>query len=188
MVGEEKAMSTTLRPARRLIGMPVFSAAEGKRLGEVAGLLVKQEERAVVALGIQRHLLHQLVYLPLDQFKTIGVDAVMVESETVLGRGLSHGEARALDSHLTGRPVLTESGERLGEVVGFQVEVTSGKICGFQARADKSLLSRLADLVRDGTFEVPDQSVVSLGSNALIVHDNVAATLHPPNHKEEKPK
>src|SRR5436309_12511757 len=116
---EEKTMSDAVRPARKLIGMPVYSAAEGKRLGEIAGLLVKQEDRSVVALGIQRGVLQQLIYLPLAQFKTIGADAVMVESESALGYGLPQGEIRALDSHLTGRPVLTESGERLGEIVGF---------------------------------------------------------------------
>src|SRR5204863_4349260 len=131
-------MSEAVRPARRLIGMPVYSAAEGKRLGELAGLLVRQEDRSVVALGIHRGVLQQLLYLPLAQFTTIGADAAMVESESVLGCGLPQGEIRALDSHLTGRPVLTESGQRLGEIVGFQVEVTTGKIVGFQARADAS--------------------------------------------------
>src|SRR5947209_18151167 len=105
-------MSGDMRPARDLVGMPVYSAGEGKHLGEIAGLLVRQEDRAVVALIVHRGALQHPVSIPLAQFKTIGADAAMVESETVLGHGLSPGEFRALDTHLTGRPVLSESGQR----------------------------------------------------------------------------
>ena len=87
-----------------------------------------------------------------------------MESEAVLGSSLPANEARALDSHLTGRPVLTASGERLGEIAGFQVNVATGKIPAFELRPDTSFLGRLAAFGRERVIEVPDASVVSLGA------------------------
>jgi sporulation protein YlmC with PRC-barrel domain len=102
----------------------------------------------------------------------------MVASEAVLKEGLPPQEIRELDSSLLGRSVVTEGGERLGEIAGFTVNTGTGRIESFRVRPDTAGLARLAALVRfinPELVELKDALVVSLGASALIVRDRTAS-------------
>jgi sporulation protein YlmC with PRC-barrel domain len=117
-------------------------------------------------------------YLRFSQLSTIGADAVMVPSETVLKEGIPPGETGELDSSLLGRPVVTEHGQKLGEVAGFTANTGSGWIESFRVRPEASGLARLAaraHLSHPELLEVPDALVVSLGASALIVRDEATS-------------
>jgi uncharacterized protein YrrD len=171
-------MSEEARKAQELMGLPVLTVAEGKHLGSISRLLVNRETRSVVAVGIGGGAFSHPSYLRFSQLSTIGADAVMVASEAVLREGLPPEEVGGLDSSLLGRPVVTEQGQKLGEIVGFTANTGTGRIEGFRVRPDAVGLARVAEfihLAKPEVVELPDALVVSLGDSALIVSEAAAS-------------
>lgn len=164
-------MSAPARRARELIGLPVLSVAEGRQLGTISALRVRREARSVAAVAVGGGAFARPQYLRFADLQTLGVDAAMVASAAILKRGLPSSELRELDEGLTGRPVVTESGQRLGEIVDFTVAPAGGHIETYRARPEAGLLARLAALLKAETVELPDALVVALGAHALIVRD-----------------
>jgi uncharacterized protein YrrD len=160
------------------MGLPVLTIAEGTRLGSISRLLVRRDARAVEAVGIGGGPFSHPRYLRFSQLSTIGTDAVMVASDAVMEEGLPTEEIGELDGSLLGRSVVTEGGQKLGEVVGFTANTGTGRIEAFRVRPDADVLARLAALVRLVTpelVELPDALVVSLGESALIVRDEATS-------------
>jgi sporulation protein YlmC with PRC-barrel domain len=171
-------MNEEARRAQELMGLPVLTIAEGKRLGSISRLLVRREARAVEAVGIGGGPFTPPSYLRFSQLSTIGTDAVMVASEAVLKEGLPPAELGELDSSLLGRSVVTEHGQKLGEVAGFTANTGTGRIEAFRVRPTATGLARLAALVRlvkPKLVELQDALVVSLGASALIVRDEATS-------------
>lgn len=174
-------MSEEAREAQQLMGLPVLTIAEGKNLGTISRLLVHRETRAVEAVGVGGGALSHPSYLRYSQLSSIGADAVMVASEAVLKEGLPAEEIGDLDGSLLGRPVVTEHGQKLGEVAGFTANTGTGRIEAFLVRPEAAGLARLAALVHLGkseTVELPDALVVALGNSALIVRDQATSLWH----------
>jgi uncharacterized protein YrrD len=174
-------MSEEARQAQELMGLPVLTLAEGKRLGSISRLLVRRETRSVEAVGIGGGTFSHPSYLRFSQLSSIGADAVMVASEAVLAEGIPPGEIGELDGSLLGRSVVTESGQKLGEMTGFTANSDTGRIEAFRVRPEAAALARLAALVHLATpefVELPDALVVSLGDSALIVRDEATSLWH----------
>lgn len=171
-------MSEKASRTQELIGLPVLTIAEGKRLGSISRLLVNREARSVEAVGIGGGAFSHPRYLRFNQLSTIGADAAMVAGEAALQEGIPPGEIGDLDSSLLGRPVVTESGEKLGEIAGFTANTATGRIEAFRVRTDAAGMARLAEfahLARPEMIELPDALVVSLGDSALIVRDEATS-------------
>src|SRR3954451_19756526 len=124
-------MSEEGRKSQELMGLPVLTVAEGKHLGAISRLLVRRETRTVEAVGIGGGAFSHPSYLRFSQLSSIGDDAVMVPSEAVLKEGIPPEEIKELDSSLLGRPVVTEHGQKLGEVTGFTANSDTGRIEAF---------------------------------------------------------
>jgi uncharacterized protein YrrD len=171
-------MSEEARKAHELMGLPVLTVAEGKHLGAISRLLVNRETRSVEAVGIGGGAFSHPSYLRFSQLSSIGGDAVMVASEAVLKEGIPPEVIGELDSRLLGRPVVTEQGQKLGEVAGFTANTGSGRIEAFRVRPEAGGLARLAaraHLSHPDVVELPDALVVSLGDSALIVREEAAS-------------
>lgn len=167
-------MSEDARRARALLGLPIFTIAEGRRLGQIASLLVNDENRTVAAVGISGGPFTSTRHFPFDRLQTIGPDAAMLPSEAAVDPPLTTEEVRRLDGNVPGRSVVTQGGRKLGEVVGFEVNLVSGRIELFRVQPDAGVLTRLVGRGK-GEVEVPATLAVSLGADALIVQDEVAS-------------
>ena len=167
---------------QELIGLPVLTIAEGKHLGSISRLLVRRETRSIEAVGIGGGSFSHPSYLWFNQLSTIGADAVMVANEAVLMEGIPPEEIGELDSSLSGRPVVTEQGQKLGEVAGFTANTETGQIEAFRVRPEAGRLARLAaraHLSHPELVELPDALVVSLGDSALVVRNEATSLWHP---------
>ncbi|HET6386789.1 MAG TPA: PRC-barrel domain-containing protein [Armatimonadota bacterium] len=169
-------MSNAALRAHDLLGMPVYSIAEGKHLGAIRTLYVQRADRTVAAaavggsIGPPRHI-------RFADFNRLGDDIALVQSAAVLDRDLPDDEMRGLDSALADRPVLTESGQKVGEVIGFSVNCVNGRIEAYRMRPEAGFLGHVASALKNEVIQVSDQSVVSLGADAVIVRNDVAAKL-----------
>lgn len=161
------------RQGKDIIGMPVITVQEGRRLGEVTALLVRREDMTVAAIRIGSQLAPGQA-VPFRNLRLIGIDAIMIDSTASLEPAYPTEEVRNLDDAVTGRAVITVSGERLGTISGFWVDTTNGRLTAYRVHPDAGLLSRLTNLLHNDTFEVPADQVQGLGAAALIVMDTVA--------------
>jgi len=172
-------MRDGLRNAQELLGLAVFSVSEGKRVGEVARLLVDRVSRRVTGMEVTGGAFRHPRYLRFDQIQTLGGDAAMIESESVLEPELQPDERRELDTSLSGRPVMSQRGERLGALTDYDLDTTSGKIATYRFQTGGGGLSRLVPFAHHETIDVPDAMVITLGADALVVADAVAAAAEP---------
>ena len=150
-----------------LLGTQVITRSTGKRLGVVSQIWVDVDRREVVALGLRENLLAGLVgstpqYMFLSSICQIG-DVILVESDDVL-------EDINVDSYskLIQSEVITETGEPLGRVRGFQFNVEDGKVSSLMI-ASLGLPQIPDQLV--STYELPIEEVVSSGPDRLIVFE-----------------
>lgn len=167
-------MTQELRNAGDLLGLNVLSVSEGRRLGQVDGLMVGRESRAIAALVVGSGAFGHRRYLRFARIRSFGTDAVMAQQEADLDAELPREEMRALDPALSGRPVVTQSGHRLGQIADYTADLATGKIESYRVQPDESLLARLMPLGRHEALELPDAVVVSLGADALVVQEEAA--------------
>jgi sporulation protein YlmC with PRC-barrel domain len=127
--------------ASDLIGRPVVTLG-GDRIGEVkdvvlglqAGVLVGFTLRNPGFLGGPRR-----EALPWSSVHAVGADAVMVGGEDALAGSGGHGEVHPA----TDVPVITEAGDKLGNVVDVILETgTPAQIVGFEVAAADSMPSK----------------------------------------------
>lgn len=174
-------MKAGSRGARAFLGSTVYSISEGRRVGDVAGLLVDRERRHVGVLEVGGGTGRHSRYLSYSRIETVGDDAVMIESEAALAPALSAEERRHLEPRLTGRRVLSQSGEHLGTITDYRVDLGSGQILAYQFQPEShGLVARLLSLGRPEPFEIPDRLVITLGEDALVVPDDVASFIETP--------
>src|SRR5579862_2105042 len=141
------------RRGKDLIGMPVITVQDGRRLGEVTALLVRRENTMVEAVRIGSQLAPGSA-VPFGNLRLVGVDAILVDSAAALEPALPTEVVRQLDDTVMGRSVLTASGERIGTISGFWVNTANGRIAAYRVHPEAGLLSRMANLLRNDTFEV----------------------------------
>ena len=155
-----------------LLGMPVYSITEGKKLGEITTLLVRREDSTVAAVRVG-NAIAQGVALSYGLLRLVGIDIILVDSEAVMGQSLPIETVSALDDAVTGRAVLTVKGDQVGTISGFLVETQTGHITAYRVLPEAGIMTRIARLVQHDTLEVPIAQVQALGANALIVLDNL---------------
>jgi len=163
---------------REMLGLPVYSIAEGKRLGDINALFVRREDFMVPVIGIAGS--GGQGYLRYDALKTVGTDIVLVATEHDVLIQMTPEARAGLDAELPNRPVFTQSGQSAGHLVGFNVDTATGRIGQVRIAQDRSLLSKVAALGRDTTVLLPISMVHSIGADAVIVQDAVMAMLNPP--------
>jgi uncharacterized protein YrrD len=154
--------------ASHLMNRPVLDIATGGQAGTVSGVLVDPSLRRVTAFRVNRGLLHHERFVRWTDLQGTGPDALTIRNEdSLLHRADVDANHTALDT-LQGRPVITEGGERLGEVTDYGIDEGSGLLTGFEVRPDdahKGLFGRS----ENGNFTVPVDQVVTLGSQSVVV-------------------
>jgi len=166
------ATGAEVRRAREILSMPVYSIAEGKFLGNIDRLFVSTPYRQVPLLRVGKSLSTWHAFLPFSAIQRLGVDVVLIDAEASLREQMTDRESKELDDSLTGRPVVTQSGERIGQLVGFSVQEETGLITSLRMECDTGLFARLTASGKN-SIEIPIDSLQALGQDAVIVHNDV---------------
>lgn len=157
-----------MRRIHDLLGMDVVTVREGASLGRLGGVEIDPVEGRVRYLRLESDGRRQGGLVPWESVRAVGDDAVTIESadavvETIPGEVRDH-----VTPHLGDRPVVTESGRRLGQISSYDVDEVTGRITRYQVKPDaffKRLSGRMLDL--------PPESVVTFGRDAIIVGDEM---------------
>ena len=88
-------------------------SVNGRKLGEVTALLVRREDATVAAVRIGNQLSPGSA-VPFGNLRLVGADVILIDSAATMEPAFPTEKVRELDDAVTGRAVLTASGERIG--------------------------------------------------------------------------
>jgi uncharacterized protein YrrD len=141
---------------------------EGQRLGRVSGVEYDPERGRIAYLKFEGEG-RKNGLIPWQALRAVGADAVTVQGLGSVQSGVAPSERDCLTPHLGDRPVVTESGERLGSITAYDFDEQTGEVRRFHI-ATGGLLGRLTG--RELAF--PPEAVRTFGKDAIIVADSVA--------------
>jgi uncharacterized protein YrrD len=143
--------------SKDIIGLPIFTIAEGKEIGKITEILVNPSRGVVAALAVENTT--QIVTY--SSIKNIGKDAVMIDSTSQLLEISEHKSIeRWKDIKIIDSKVVTSSGRYLGQVNEFLLDSITGKI-----------LSCMVSNLEGERVVIPASRIVTFGKDALIVVD-----------------
>jgi uncharacterized protein YrrD len=142
--------------ATELSGLPVVSITEGEAVADIKDVLYSPDEGRVVGFTLNKRgglFAGPLkTALPIESVHAIGRDAVTVESAASLDEPDTAEvvSAKHAPRNVIGNAVLTDGGDRLGEVTDLIVEIgvvgtssdTAGSVVGYQVIGDPALQGR----------------------------------------------
>ncbi len=149
--------------ASALAGMPVLSINDGLRLGTVEELMVDPALRRIAALAVGQAGQTRLV--PFDQVKSIGEDAITVESTQAAQDASAQEPLAQLPtlSSLLKLSVVDVGGTRRGALTEVEVDPSDGHIAEVMVHQGGILG------VGGSTLTVPVSAVRSLGPQLVMI-------------------
>lgn len=116
--------------AHKLKGMAIVSLAEGAKLGRIDDVIFNTQPLRAAALRATGD--GQGFVIPFEQLKSIGADAVTVESGRVTQADSTGGAFSGLPGlgELTKFKVVDEAGTLVGTIKGIDLDPTTGQVTG----------------------------------------------------------
>ncbi|MFN3650854.1 MAG: PRC-barrel domain-containing protein [Armatimonadota bacterium] len=158
-----------MRRIEELHGMTLVTVEEGMELGRING--VELEDSA----GIIRYLSFSGAHgrppgvVPWEAVRTVGADVVTIVSANQAMDRVPETEQTRLSRYVGDRPLISESGKKLGRVTSYDFNEETGQIAQYRAATDGWLGSLGAK-----EFTFPHAAVRTFGKDAIIVSDDVA--------------
>src|SRR4051794_13748570 len=131
-----------MRRIVELLGMAIVSVQEGTRLGKLDGLEIDPAEGRVRYLRFDAERQRADGVIPWEAVRSIGADAITVDSTASARESIAAVDRDRVVAQIGDRPVVTESGERLGHIVDYDVDEVSGRVVGYHVAAG-GLFARL---------------------------------------------
>ena len=151
-----------------LLGMPVVTVGEGIRLGTLQAVEFDAAEGRIRYLHFKGAATRADGVLPWGAIRAVGADAITVESLAMVLEEVPAAEREEISPDVRHRPVLTESGTRLGKVTGYDVDEVTGRIERYHV-ATGGLFGRLTH----SEIAFGREMVRAFGPDAIIVADEV---------------
>jgi len=164
-----------MRKGKHVIGQPVLSFEDGRRVDNVKNLLISEDNESIVALLVDEGgLLSSSRVVPLENVKSFGRDAVVIETSTNVVTASSDPETKAIIQRreaLLGKKVMTDQGQSLGSISDLYFEDKSGRITGFEVSG-----GAFGDFARGTSYLGVDQ-IERLGPDLIFVRQDVGEHL-----------
>lgn len=163
------------RSANSMIGLPIFSLDHGRRIASVKDVIYDGRHSKLLAFTIEQAGVFspKRMVLPFENIKSIGRDAVIVESADVFVSERELPEIREIALHgenISGKVLLTQSGSRLGNVVDVLIDEAAGNAISYEVSGGFG-----KDIGSGRNYAAaPSASVV--GVDAIVVPDDTETT------------
>lgn len=160
----------------QLVGLPVYTLGDGRRLGNVKDVIFTPESGKLDAVtlewpGFVRPLRR---FLFLSDMKSLGKDAIMIQDASVLKDPQSaRDEDRIVDagSTLMGKHVFTDCGIDLGNIADVIINADTGLAEKYEVSG-----GTFSD-VQSGRRVFPVPSALVVGSDAIVVPSSVESQM-----------
>ena len=157
-----------MKSIQDLLGMPILTVHEGIRLGTLKGVEFEATEGRIRYLHFDGAETRADGVLPWAAVRAVGKDAITVESLADVLEAVPTSDREAVTPDVRNRPVVTESGTRLGKVTGYDVDEATGRIARYHV-ATGGFVGRLTH--RELSFT--QDAIRAFGRDAIMVADEV---------------
>ncbi|HHV15064.1 MAG TPA: photosystem reaction center subunit H [Gelria sp.] len=156
-----------MKKSQEIIGLPVFSILDGKKIGQVKDLVINPEEGKLDFILVSNGSWYVGArVLPYKAVMGIGEHAVTTESENLLSNiGDTSSAANLLQRNIVikGNRVLTDKGNLIGVISEYEVDELSGKIVRLEYKT-------AVDESKTDIVEAAD--VLTYGADVIVVREN----------------
>lgn len=150
-----------------LIGKSVVAADTGKIIHKVHDVVIDSPGQQLLALLVDEGgLLASAQIIPFRDVASVGPDAVMVASETVVMAANEHPAVEKVvnaDQKIVSLKVMTEDGQDLGTIADLYFDEQTGTIAGYEVSGG------LMSDVKTGRSFLPAPKSQKLGRDVMIV-------------------
>ena len=155
-------------------GLPVITMAEGKQIGKIDDLVIDPERKAVSWLRLHSGgmLGGERLWVSTEAVHGVGADAVTINAEADARAPADAPEALALvkaKRGIIGSKVLTENGERVGEVCDYEFDPDTFALTCLSVPPGMNVVGEI--------LMIPGDKVLTIGKDMIVVAAD--ATLRP---------
>ena len=125
-----------MRKGHSITGLQVLALDNAADLGHVLDLVFDHDADECLGIILREHsMFHAAQVVPWSDIRSIGKNAVMIESErSVIAPG-DDARFRAVmerDTHLSGTKLMTEKGDELGSFADIYLDENTGRVIGYE--------------------------------------------------------
>ncbi len=147
-------------------GLPVITMAEGKQIGKIDDLVIDPERKAVSWLRLHSGGMigGERLWVPTAAIHGVGEDAVTINAEADARTPADAPDALALvkaKRGVIGSKVLTESGERVGEVRDFEFDPITFALTSLSVPPAMNTIGEI--------LTIPGDKVLTIGEDMIVV-------------------
>ncbi len=160
-----------MKKSQEIIGLPVFSIVDGKKIGQVKDLVINPEEGKIDFILVSNGSWYVGArVLPYKAVMGIGEHAVTTESQNQLSNIGDNSSASTLlqrNIEIKGNRVLTNKGNLIGVISEYEVDENTGKIVRLEYKTAQ-------DETKTDVIEATD--VLTYGADVIVVRENQTST------------
>ena len=158
-----------MRNGTDVINKPIITFLDGRQVGRVHDLIFDHKRNLILGfLADEGGWFSSAKVLPLERVKTIGADAVVVETEDAIMLADEHIEMREIletSMVVRGTKLMTESGKLVGTLSDLLFDEVSGRVESYEVSG-----GLFADMY-NGRSLVPANASLRLGKDVAFVAD-----------------
>jgi sporulation protein YlmC with PRC-barrel domain len=155
-------------------GMPVVTMAEGRQVGKVDGLVIDPERKAVGWLRLHSGGIGGLggerLWVPTAAVHGMGEDVVTINAEADALTPDTAPEALALvkaKREMIGNKVITENGERLGEVRDYEFDPDTFALTSLTVLSSMNAVGEIWTIAGDKLLTI-GEDVIVVAADAVV--------------------
>lgn len=164
-----------MKKSQEIIGLPVFSIVEGRKIGQVKDLVINPEEGRVEFILVSNGSWYVGArVLPYKAVMGVGEHAVTTESENLMAMINETSSANSLlqrNIEVKGNRLLTNKGNLIGVISEYQIDEVSGKIVSLEYKS--ALNENQIDIVLA-------DDVLTYGADVIVIKERAPQPDLPP--------
>jgi len=165
-----------MKKSQEIIGLPVFSIVEGRKIGQVKDLVINPEEGRVEFILVSNGSWYVGArVLPYKAVMGVGEHAVTTESENLMAMINETSSANSLlqrNIEVKGNRLLTNKGNLIGVISEYQINEDSGKIVSLEYKSAQ-------DETRIDIVQADD--VLTYGADVVVIKEKAPNPDSPPS-------
>jgi uncharacterized protein YrrD len=162
-----------MRKGKSVIGQPVYTVSDGRRIDSVKDLVLEEGEDGVVALLVSEGgLLNTSTVIPLASVVRFGPAAVMIDDGSSVVPATSDprvNEILGRQGTLLGSKVISEGGAELGTIADLYFDESSGRVVGYEVSG-----GLISDVAGRSSY-LPFDRIRTIGADAVVTVEEPVA-------------
>jgi uncharacterized protein YrrD len=164
-----------MRKGKDIIGKPVVAYDSGEKVETIVDLIFDQNDNCLLGFLIDESgWFSNAKVLPLSLVKAIGLDAVIIDSESAISPSSIYPSIHSIlenNNILNGTRIMTTDGRDLGKLIDFYFDETTGRIEGYETSG-----GLFADAYSGRSF-VPAPKTLKIGEDVAFVPAETAVMM-----------